>query len=53
VTLRVLRGLLAGGDAFEDVRIADNAPQGTIFRIENGIQTILHLGTGSSHMKVV
>jgi len=53
VTLRVLRGLLAGGEEFEGVRIADNAPQGTIFRIEDGVQSIVHLGDGSGNMMVV
>lgn len=46
ITLRVLRGLLAGGEPHEGVMLADNAPQGTIFAIENGVQTILHLGDG-------
>ncbi|QJU59868.1 histidine phosphatase family protein [Sphingomonas sp. AP4-R1] len=46
VTLRVLRGLLAGGAPFEGVDLADDAPQGTIFRIEGGEQTVLHVGTG-------
>lgn len=33
---RVLRGLLLGGEG--DPAIADDAPQGTIFRIENGVE---------------
>lgn len=44
MTLRVLRGLLAGGESFAGTTIADDAPQGTIFQIEDGRQTILHQG---------
>lgn len=46
VTARVLRGLLVGGFDHEGVRIAPDAPQGTVFRIENGVETALHLGAG-------
>lgn len=46
ITLRVLRGLLAGGRAFEGVTLADDAPQGTVFRVEDGVQTALHVGAG-------
>ena len=46
ITLRVLRGLLAGGRTFEGVTLADDAPQGTVFRFEDGIRTALHVGTG-------
>ncbi len=45
-TLRVLRGLLSGGEPFRDTVVADDAPQGTIFVIEDGVQRILHLGQG-------
>ncbi|TRW15117.1 histidine phosphatase family protein [Glacieibacterium frigidum] len=48
ITLRVLRGLLAGGDDFEGVAFADDAPQGTVFEIVDGTQTALHLGGGFS-----
>lgn len=48
ITLRVLRGLLAGGEAFEGVAFADDAPQGTVFEIAGGVQTALHLGGGFS-----
>lgn len=50
ITCRVLRGLLVGGTPFEPgcVPIAPEAPQGTVFRIENGQETMLHVGTGSS-----
>jgi broad specificity phosphatase PhoE len=46
VTLRVLRGLLAGGSFFEGVDLADDAPQGTAFRIDRGVETVLHAGSG-------
>lgn len=46
ITLRVLRGLLAGGRTFEGVTLADDAPQGTVFRFEDGIRTALHVGAG-------
>jgi broad specificity phosphatase PhoE len=47
ITLRVLRGLLTGGEPFEGVRLARNAPQGTVFLIEDGVETMLHLGDGA------
>ncbi len=47
ITLRVLRGLLAGGRAFEGVTLADDSPQGTVFRFDNGVQTMLHVGAGT------
>jgi broad specificity phosphatase PhoE len=47
ITLRVLRGLLAGGAEYEGVALADDAPQGTIFVIEDGVQSILHTGAGT------
>ena len=48
ITLRVLRGLLAGGRAFEGVTLADDAPQGTVFRVADGVTRALHVGTGVS-----
>jgi len=48
MTLRVLRGLLAGGEAFAGTTVAGDAPQGTIFLIEDGVQTELHRGSGRS-----
>ncbi len=48
ITLRVLRGMLAGGIPFEGVTLADDAPQGTVFLIEDGMQTALHVGAGVS-----
>lgn len=49
MTLRVLRGLLAGGEPFAGTTIADGALQGTIFQVEDGLQTILHQGRGTPH----
>jgi broad specificity phosphatase PhoE len=46
VTLRVLRGLLAGGAMYEGVALADDGPQGTVFEIVDGVQTHLHVGAG-------
>ncbi|MBC7497522.1 MAG: histidine phosphatase family protein [Sphingomonadaceae bacterium] len=48
ITLRVLRGMLAGGRTFEGVKLADDAPQGTVFRVEDGVATALHRGAGHS-----
>jgi probable phosphoglycerate mutase len=53
ITLRVLRGLLAGGEPFEGVDLADDAPQGSVFRIEEGVQTFLHTGSGSHGARAV
>ena len=47
ITLRVLRGLLGGGVDYEGVVLAEDAPQGTVFVIEDGVQTILHTGAGA------
>ena len=48
ITLRVLRGILAGGRPFEGVTLADDAPQGTVFRIEDGVATAVHVGAGAA-----
>lgn len=48
ITLRVLRGLLAGGDPFEGIALAGDAPQGTVFRVVDGIADALHVGDGTS-----
>ena len=48
ITLRVLRGMLAGGRMFEGVQLADDAPQGTVLRVEDGVATALHMGAGHS-----
>lgn len=52
ITARVLRGMLVGGTPFEPgcVPLADGAPQGTVFRIENGREEALHVGTGAAVM---
>jgi probable phosphoglycerate mutase len=46
ITARVLRGLLSGGDDWQGVKVAANASQGTVFHITNGIERVLHTGTG-------
>ncbi|MEO6246989.1 MAG: histidine phosphatase family protein [Sphingomicrobium sp.] len=48
MTLRVLRGMLGGGDPFGGVIVADDAPQGSILLLEGGGQTMLHPGAGDS-----
>ena len=52
ITLRVLRGLLAGGAEFEGVAFADDAPQGTVFEIADGVATALHTGTGAGGQRI-
>jgi len=49
VTARVLRGALVGGTPFEPgcVPLAQDAPQGTVFRIEAGREEPIHVGHGS------
>jgi broad specificity phosphatase PhoE len=47
ISARVLRGILVGGPEFDGVPIADDVPQGTMMRIENGAETPLILGRGS------
>lgn len=53
ITARVLRGMLVGGTPFEPgcVPLADGAPQGTIFRVENGAEAAIHVGTGEAVMR--
>ena len=53
ITLRVLRGLLVGGREFEGVTLADDAPQGTVFRIADGVAAALHVGFGHSGARSV
>lgn len=48
MTARVLRGLLAGGRPFEGVAIAADVPQGTVMRLADGAETLLHVGDGAS-----
>jgi broad specificity phosphatase PhoE len=53
MTARVLRGMLVGGTPFEPgcVPLADGAPQGTIFRVENGREEAIHVGSGEAKMR--
>lgn len=55
ITARVLRGILVGGEPIEPgcVPIAPDAPQGTVFRIENGREEAIHLGTGAKAMRAL
>ncbi|MEE4349641.1 MAG: histidine phosphatase family protein [Pacificimonas sp.] len=54
MTARVLRGALVGGKPFEPgcVPIAGNAPQGTIFRIEDGSEEPLLVGSGAQEAQL-
>jgi broad specificity phosphatase PhoE len=47
ITARVLRGLLVGGRDWHGVKVADDAPQGSIFHITDGAETLLHVGEGA------
>lgn len=55
MTARVLRGLLVGGEPIAPgcVPIAPDAPQGTVFRIEDGREAVVHLGTGAGAMRAL
>lgn len=44
---RVLRGLLVGGDDYDGTIIAGDLPQGTMVRIEDGMEIPLIVGSGS------
>ncbi|MBN8816319.1 MAG: histidine phosphatase family protein [Sphingomonas sp.] len=46
LALRVLRGMLSGGEVFEGVPLAKEGSQGSIFEIDNGEQRELYLGKG-------
>jgi probable phosphoglycerate mutase len=46
ITARVLRGLLVGGEDWHGVKVAADAPQGTVFHVKDGGETVLHLGAG-------
>lgn len=48
ITARVLRGLLAGGRAYQQVPIAADVPQGSVMRIADGRETLVVTGTGSA-----
>lgn len=47
ITARVLRGLLVGGDDWHGVKVAPDAPQGTVLHVKDGAETVLHLGAGT------
>jgi probable phosphoglycerate mutase len=46
ITARVLRGILVGGQDWHGVPVAADAPQGTVFHIRDGVETMLHMGSG-------
>ena len=46
ITARVLRGLLVGGEDWHGVKVAPDAPQGTVFRILDGAESVLLTGSG-------
>lgn len=46
ITARVLRGLLVGGQEWHGVRVAADAPQGTVFRIVDGTESVILTGSG-------
>jgi broad specificity phosphatase PhoE len=46
ITARVLRGLLVGGDDWHGVRVAADVPQGTVFQIKDGRESVLLTGSG-------
>ncbi|MCU0892491.1 MAG: histidine phosphatase family protein, partial [Sandarakinorhabdus sp.] len=46
ITARVLRGILVGGQDWHGVPVAADAPQGTVFHISDGAETMLHVGSG-------
>ncbi len=47
ITARVLRGLLVGGADWHGVKVAVDAPQGTVFRVCNGVEELLLTGSGA------
>lgn len=47
ITARVLRGLLVGGEDWHGVKVAADAPQGTVLHVRDGVETVLHLGAGT------
>ena len=46
ITARVLRGLLVGGRDWHGVKVANDAPQGTVVQIRDGVESILLTGSG-------
>ena len=51
ITARVLRGLLTGGIDWHGVKVAGDAPQGTVFRIKHRTETILLTGAGAEGVR--
>lgn len=51
ITLRVLRGILAGGRAYEGVPMAVDVPQGSVVRIAGRLETVVHRGDGTSGVR--
>lgn len=51
ITARVLRGLLVGGEDWHGVKIAANAPQGTVFRIVDGRESVILTGSGTAGVR--
>ena len=51
ITANVLRGLLVGGEDWHGVPVAPRAPQGTIFRIKDGQESVLLTGTGAQGVR--
>ena len=51
ITARVLRGILVGGDDWHGVNVAADAPQGTVFRIVDGVEDVLLTGAGVQGVK--
>jgi probable phosphoglycerate mutase len=47
ITARVLRGLLVGGSDWHGVKVAPNAPQGTVFHIRDSREEVLLTGSGA------
>lgn len=51
ITARVLRGILVGGQEWQGVPVAADAPQGTVFHIKDGAETMLHVGSGGQGVR--
>ena len=51
ITARVLRGILVGGEDWHGVPVAADAPQGTVFHIRNGVESVLLSGSGAQGVK--
>ncbi len=47
ITARVLRGALAGGRDWHGVPVAEDLPQGTVVRVRDGRESVLHAGSGA------